>query len=99
MDFFRCFLVTYYFTQSILTRYSHEEEEALSIDGAAVAFIKKYGAYLQLHSCLSCAAAANAAAPINELLLLASHDPTHREAVREIKKAKSLTFYEAVSSR
>ena len=63
----------------------------------AIAFIRKFGAYLQLHTSLSSAAAANASAPIKELLKLAKFDPTHREAMRDIKASGSLVFYDMVS--
>ena len=66
-------------------------------EAEATAFIHKYGAYLQLHTSLSSAAAANAAAPIKILLKLAKCDPTHREAMRDIKTAGSLVFYDMVS--
>jgi hypothetical protein len=91
--------VTYYFTQKVLGQYPVEDtgEDTSWIDKEAVAFVKKYGAYLQIHSCLSCSAAVKAVAPINEILQLASHDPTHRDAVREIHKSTSLTFYDSVS--
>lgn len=91
--------MTYYFTQKVLAQYPVEDtgEDTSWIDKEAVAFVKKYGAYLQIHSCLSCSAAVKAVAPINEILQLARHDPTHRDAVREIQKSTSLTFYDAVS--
>ena len=97
----RCFLVTYYFTQKLLGRYSlidvDKEDDLPSIDKEAVAFVKTYGAYLQIHSCLSSSAAVKAEAPIKEILLLANHDPSHRDAVKEIQKAKSFVFYDTVS--
>ena len=90
--------MTYYFTQKVLETFVRtEEEDTASAEKEAIAFINKYGAYLQLHSCFSSAASANAAAPIKELLKLAKHDPTHREALRDLRKSGSLTFYDTVS--
>ena len=100
----RCFLVTYYFTQQILTQYSKIEKDAksnierLALDEEAKAFVKKYGAYLQLHSCLSYSAVVKAEAPIGDLLIAASHDPTHRDATKEIQRANALIFYDEVSN-
>lgn len=100
--FCSCFLVTYYFTQQILAKYSgtenqtSEEERAL-IDEEATSFVKRYGAYLQIRSCLSYAAAVKAESPIDDLLVVASHDLSHRDAVKEIQKGKALTFYDTVS--
>jgi hypothetical protein len=94
--------VTYYFTQHILAQYYDNEsdtvaEDRSSIDEEASSFIKQYGAYLQIHSCLSYSAAVKAEAPIGDLLIVASHDPSHRDAVKEIQKANALTFYDTVS--
>jgi hypothetical protein len=84
----------------MIAQYSvNDHGDTSYIDAEAVAFVKRYGAYLQLHSCLSCSAASKAVAPIKELLSLAHHDPTHRDAVREMKKGNVLTFYENVSIR
>eukprot|EP00980_Cylindrotheca_fusiformis_P028429 scaffold22599_cov139-Cylindrotheca_fusiformis.AAC.20 len=91
-----CFLVTYYYTQKVIGQYSVEDDgqDTSRMDKDAVTFVKKYGAYLQIHSSLSCSAAAKASAPIKEILQLARHDPTHRDAVREIQKSSSLVFYD-----
>ncbi|CAJ1969124.1 unnamed protein product [Cylindrotheca closterium] len=90
-----CFLVTYYFTQNLLEPFLNgEEKDIKTAEKEAVAFIQKYGAYLQLHTSLSSAAAAKAATPIKELLKLAKRDPTHREAMRHMKAAGSLVFYD-----
>ena len=95
--------MTYYFTQKLLGQYSlvddEREDDLSSIDKQAVAFVKTYGAYLQIHSCLSSSAAVKAEAPIKEILLLANHDPSHRDAVKEVQKAKSFVFYDTVSYR
>ena len=94
-----CFLVTYYFTEKLLAQYPigvQSEENSSTVDEEAVAFVKKYGAYLQLHSCLSSSAAVKAEAPIQEILLLANHDPSHRDAVKEIQRANKIIFYDTV---
>ena len=75
-----------------------EEKGIKTAEKEAISFIQKYGAYLQLHTSLSSAAAAKAATPIKELLKLAKRDPTHREAMRHMKAAGSLVFYDMVSS-
>ena len=72
--------------------------ERLALDEEAKAFVKKYGAYLQLHSCLSYSAVVKAEAPIGDLLIAASHDPTHRDATKEIQRANALIFYDEVSN-
>jgi hypothetical protein len=97
-----CFLVTYYFTQKIIAQYSENEGESeekyvSSIDEEVASFVQKYGSYLQIHSCLSYSAAVEADTAIKELLKVASHDPSHRDAVKEIQKANDLTFYDTVS--
>ena len=89
--------MTYYFTQDILTKYSDlQEEERNALDERVTSFVNQYGAYLQIHSCLSFSATVRAQVAITEILKAASHDLTHRDAVKEIRRGKSLTFYEAV---
>ena len=96
--------MTFYFTQKLLTQYETTESEnedvtisRSSLDEEVIAFIQKYGSYLQIHSCLSFSAAVKAEAAIAELLTVASYDPSHRDAIIEIKKANTLTFYDSVS--
>ena len=60
-------------------------------------FLKKFGAYLQLHSCLVSSAKVEAGKAIDHLLDLARCDPSHREARKELAKASAMTFYESVS--
>lgn len=92
-----CFLVTYYFTQQLLSQYQEiADEERDELDEKVSTFVKQYGAYLQIHSCLAFSATVRAQAAITELLKAASYDPTHRDAVKEIQRGKTLTFYEAV---
>lgn len=61
-------------------------------------FVDKYGSYLQMHSCLSFAASRKDEVAIMHLLKAAKYDPSHADAVREIKKSKNLVFYDSVSS-
>jgi hypothetical protein len=94
--------VTYYFTQKILAPYSETEKEVVDEDKCSkeeevASFVQKYGAYLQIHSCLSYSAAVKAETAISELLVVASHDPSHRDAVKEIQRGKTLIFYDTVS--
>ena len=64
----------------------------------AVEFVKVYGAYLNLHLSLVCAAMLRINAIIEALLALAKHDPRHREVKKELSKATSLVLYDPVSS-
>jgi hypothetical protein len=63
-----------------------------------VQFVARYGSYLQIHSCLAYASSIDDESAIAALLKAASHDPTHREAMREIEKSNDLMFYDSVSS-
>jgi hypothetical protein len=60
-------------------------------------FVEKFGSYLQLHSCLSFAASVRDESAIAHLLQAAEHDPSHRDAVREIQKSNDMLFYDTVS--
>lgn len=90
---------TYYFTQQLLPTCATNQDQTPSEEAVeeAKGFIKNFGAYLQIHTCLSCAAKLKAEAVIGELLGVGSYDPSHRDAMREIHKANNLTFYDAVS--
>jgi hypothetical protein len=92
-------LTTYYFTQQLLPTCATNQDQTPSDEAVEEAkeFIKNFGAYLQIHRCLSCAAKLKAEAVIEELLGVGSYDPSHRDAMREIHKANNLTFYDAVS--
>mgnify|MGYP005840076037 CR=1 FL=1 len=104
-----CFLVTYYFTQRLLPRcaagdrsYETKTDQAGSqspeeYNGELVEFVRKYGAYMKLHTCLAYAAALECVDSINELLKLAEHDIRHREVVRLFAKRNALILYEPVS--
>lgn len=75
-----------------------DEDTKDTINAELTEFIQKYGTYLQIHSCLSFAAKVEADTAVAELLGVASHDPSHREAMKEIRKADDLTFYDVVSA-
>lgn len=60
-------------------------------------FVKCYGAYLQLHTCIAYAAAIEAEGVIHVLLDLAKHDPRHLEAMKQLSKSNALVLYDPVS--
>jgi hypothetical protein len=60
-------------------------------------FVDKYGAYLQMHSCLSFAASRKDKVAIMQLLKAAKYDPMHADTIREINKSKTFVFYDSVS--
>lgn len=95
-------MVTYYFTQKVLSAYAFPNRKDArdilqSTDEESARFIKRYGAYLQMHTSLTYAALVNAESVIKELLLVAEHDLVHHDATREIRKGNTLTFYDHVS--
>mmetsp|Transcript_16747 Transcript_16747/g.46019 ORF Transcript_16747/g.46019 Transcript_16747/m.46019 type:complete len:1288 (+) Transcript_16747:157-4020(+) len=103
-----CFLATFYFTQQLLPRLRNESaagqkvspsaqsrvkinEEAFQ---AAKAFVKDYGAYLRLHTCIAYSGVMRAHDIIKVLLDVAKHDPLHKETIRRFSRAGALIFYE-----
>lgn len=92
-----CFLVTYYFTHQVLTRYGDNghELELDQVEDQVDTFVQKYGTYLQIHSCLVFSASVHAERAIDSLLEVAKYDPSHIDAVKEFKRANNMTFYEA----
>jgi hypothetical protein len=60
-------------------------------------FVRQFGAYLKLHTCLAYAASLKAEAIVEILLDLAKHDPRHREVMKLTSKIGSLVLYEPVS--
>ncbi len=71
--------------------------EGVAFDGGAETFVDTYGAYLQMHSCLTYAAAARDETAIMQLLKAAEYDPSHQDSTKEIRKSKDLVFYDSVS--
>lgn len=86
-----CFLVTYFYTKKLLSTESNGVPS--SVD--ATTFVEEYGAYLQIHSCITFAAAVKDESAIADLLKAASYDPNHRDAVKEIQKSNELLFYDS----
>jgi hypothetical protein len=61
-------------------------------------FLKEYGSYLRMDTCLAYASVLKATFVIDLLLNIAKHDPRHREAMKQMSKSTSMVFYEPVSS-
>jgi hypothetical protein len=68
-----------------------------AVDEQVQAFLHKYGAYLQIHSCLVLSAKVEADKAVDQLLEVARFDQSHREATKELAKANDFTFYDTVS--
>jgi len=93
----RCFLVTYYFTQRLLPKMAASRsrgEEKSDENNVLVDFVKNYGAYVKLHTCLAYAAALKCSDVIHELLELSEHDMRHREVIKLFAKRNALILYE-----
>lgn len=60
-------------------------------------FVKEYGSYLKLHSCLAYAATIQSQRIVEALLEVALHDPVHNSMSKKILKGANLMFYEPVS--
>jgi len=94
-----CFLVTFYFAQQLLPQLMNDSAaKTVSVNEvafqAAKSFVKEYGAYLRLHTCIAYAAAVRAHDIIKVLLEVGNHDPFHQESIRRFSRASSLVFYE-----
>jgi hypothetical protein len=63
---------------------------------ACIAFVRKFGSYLKLHTSLVHAAAARADDVVSVLLELARYDPRHKEMMKLGVKPHMLVFYEQV---
>jgi hypothetical protein len=61
-----------------------------------ITFVRKFGSYLKLHTCLVHAAAARADDVVSVLLELARYDPRHKEMMKLGVKPHMLVFYEQV---
>lgn len=90
-----CFLVTYYITQRLLPKLApgRTSDDAKATE-EIVAFIRRYGAYMKLHTCMAYAAALKCPGVIGELLALAEHDLRHREVMKLFSKRQPLILYE-----
>lgn len=88
-----CFLATYYFTQKLLAG----KEPTADARNDVISFVRNFGSYLKLHTCLVHAASVHAADVVHVLLDLARHDPRHKELMKLGVKPRTLVFYEPVS--
>jgi len=84
-----CRLVTVYFTQKVLIQQRNESTEIIK-------FIQKYGAYLNLYSCLVSASNYFLTDVIDQLLEVSSHDLHHNDAMGTLSKKGVLVLYEPV---
>ncbi len=67
-------------------------------DDTIATFLKEYGSYLRMDTCLAYASVLRATFVIDLLLSIAKHDPMHRDAMKQMSKSTSMLFYEPVSS-
>ena len=74
-----------------------DEDENVEKSGELVVFVKKFGAYMKLHTCLAYAAALERTDVIDALLDLAEHDLRHREVLKLFSRRNALILYEPVS--
>ena len=74
-----------------------DEDGDVEKSGELVEFVKKYGAYMKLHTCLAYAAALKRTDVIDVLLELAEHDLRHREVIKLFSRRNALILYEPVS--
>ena len=90
----RCFLLTYLFTQSLLPQLKDQaDEESVK---KVKDFVRRFGAYLRLHTCLAYASSLKSEAVVEILLDLAQRDPQHREVIKHASQAGALMLYEPV---
>ena len=75
-----------------------KKDQANSVEGHddCIAFVRNFGSYLKLHTCLVRAAAAQADDVVSVLLELARYDPRHKELMKLGVKPHMLVFYEQV---
>jgi hypothetical protein len=95
-----CFLVTFYFVHVLLPKLmiSQDKEGSVSILGDILTYLRDYGSYLRMDTCLVYSSALKATSVIDMLLSIAKHDPRHREAIKQMTKSGAMVFYEPVSS-
>jgi hypothetical protein len=95
----RCFLVTYLFTQKMLPKLLYERDDPAAFQKALdeiSSFVKNFGSYLKMHTCLAYSALLQAEEVIDLLLEAAKYDPRHREMMKITSKVNALVFYEPV---
>ena len=76
----------------------NEDEDYESMEKAAVDFVERYGAYLELNRCLVKAGEVESDNVVRVLLSMAKKDKIHQAAMKEISKANVLVLYESVST-
>lgn len=74
-----------------------EEDGNVLKAGELVEFVKKFGAYMKLHTCLAYSAALKRTDVIDALLELAEYDLRHREVIKLFSRRNALILYEPVS--
>jgi hypothetical protein len=94
-----CFLVTYLFTQKMLPKLLYKRDDNAAFRNALdeiSSFVKNFGSYLKMHTCLAYSALLQAGEVIDLLLEAAKYDPRHREMMKITSKVNALVFYEPV---
>ena len=76
---------------------STQQRLSLEVEKEAATFIDKYGSYLDIYKCLIFAGKLHSKILVDKLVDVAKYDSRHKEAVKSLKKAKVLLFYEPVS--
>ena len=74
-------------------------DDSDNAEGEITTFLKDYGSYLRMDTCLAYASVLRATFVIDLLLSIAKHDPRHREAMKQMSKSTSMVFYESVSEK
>jgi len=70
-------------------------DKSMSMD-EMTSFVKEYGSYLTMHTCLAYSDILKAEEVIDLLLEVAKFDPRHREVMKHVSRANALVFYEPV---
>mmetsp|Transcript_4757 Transcript_4757/g.9803 ORF Transcript_4757/g.9803 Transcript_4757/m.9803 type:complete len:896 (-) Transcript_4757:78-2765(-) len=95
-----CRLVTFYFTQrsSLWSTSPINEEDIPSIsqedEMEAAKLIDTYGAYVDIYECLVSAGKIRSKLLVEKVVSVAKYDGRHAEALKALRKAKVLLFYE-----
>jgi len=84
-------LTTFYFTQKFPKGPLSPEDEDEAAD-----LIDAYGSYLDIYKCLVFAGKLRSKRLVDKLVGVAKYDYQHKEAVKALRKAKVLVFYEPV---
>ena len=107
-----CYIVTFYFTHQLLPRLKGTTPKVLSADTwmnecdsvpsfpeeeQIIEFVKTFGAYLKLHTCLVCASDTGSGLVVRTLLDMARFDLRHREFLKALSNKQAFLLYEPVS--